>query len=134
MKRWQLVCGFVLGGCASSGGTIDETRSFSDALGRTCQAKLSRTSEHAPAVSEAVSCDGAARQCSTEAHACFELSTGPKEESYPLRNCPACCSGTASSFVMSECSPVVCTTASDCVFSLATCVGGACVCPNGLCD
>ena len=102
MKRWASVCVLVLGACASSGAGSEESRSFSDALGRACQAKLSRTSEHAPAVSEAVTCDSMPRECSGESHACFELSTGKKEDGYALRNCPACCLGTASSFVTAD--------------------------------
>jgi hypothetical protein len=134
MKRWVSVCVLVLGACASSGAGIEESREFVDALGRACQAKLSRTSEHASAVSESVTCDRMPRECSGESRACFELSTGKKEDGYALRNCPACCLGTASSFAMAECSPVVCTTDADCIFGRAKCEGGACVCPNGICD
>jgi hypothetical protein len=134
MKRWASVCVLVLGACASSGAGIEESREFSDALGRACQAKLSRTSQHAPALSESVTCNGMARECSGESRPCFELSTGKKDDGYALGNCPACCLGTASSFVMSECSPVVCTVDADCIFGGATCEGGTCVCPSGICD
>lgn len=129
-----LVLVSVLGACSSTGDTLKETRDFNDSQGRVCQAKLSRTSEHAPALSESVSCDRDAKQCSAEAKPCFSLSTASKEEGYTLRNCPACCSGTASSFVSTDCSPVACSTNEDCVFSLAECQGSVCVCPGGACD
>jgi hypothetical protein len=124
----------VLGACASSGAGIEESREFVDALGRACLAKLSRTSEHASAVSESVTCDRMPRECSGESRACFELSTSKKEDGYALRNCPACCLGSASSFAMAECSPVVCSTDADCIFGRAKCESGTCVCPNGICD
>lgn len=120
--------------CSSSGAKIEETRTFNDEQGRACSAKLTRTSEHAPAVSESVSCDRDAKQCSAEANPCFALSTANEEQGYTLRNCPACCSGSASSFVSADCSPVACDADADCIFDLARCVDAVCVCPNGVCD
>jgi hypothetical protein len=144
MKRWLLSCRRVLlalglspyavAACSSSGNTIEETRDFSDDQGRNCQAKLKRTSLHAPAVSDSVSCDSPSKQCSSEASPCFELSVADKANHYTLRNCPACCSGTASSFVSADCSPVVCSADTDCVFGLAQCQNGTCSCPDGVCD
>ena len=127
-----LLCS-LLGACASSG-QIEESRSFGDGEGRACLAKLSRTSAHAPAVSEAVSCDQNPKQCSAEASPCFELSVADQAGGYTLRNCPACCLGTASSFISPDCSAVVCKTDADCVFGLSQCNSGACVCPGGVCE
>jgi len=144
MARWATLCCRLLaaglaalcgiGACSSSGEGIKETRNFTDSQGRNCQASLRRDSAHAPAASEGVACDGASRQCSTESTPCFELSVATQEDGYVLRNCPACCLGTASSFVFADCNPVACTANADCVFALATCEAGRCVCANGECE
>ncbi len=122
---------FVLG-CSSGRATTEEQHDFSDSAGRTCQAKLAKTSPTTPPVSEAVSCEGDTKQCSPESKPCFELSID--RESDAIRNCPACCRGSASSFVSADCSPLVCATDADCVYRQAKCQAGACTCPNGFCD
>ena len=83
-------------------------------------------------MSEAVSCVGDARQCSSESSPCFELSVD--HDGYAIRNCPACCLGSASSFLSADCSAIVCSVDSDCIYRQAKCQDGACVCPNGNCD
>lgn len=118
--------------CSSGKATTDEHHDFSDGAGRTCQAKLAKTSPTSPPVSESVNCDGEAKQCSGESKPCFELSVD--RETFAIKNCPACCLGTASSFVSADCSPVLCASHADCVYRQAKCVDGACTCPNGSCD
>lgn len=144
LPRWLSLCCSLgttaiatvcaLGACSSSGNVIEETRAFTDAQGRNCQTKLQRTSAHAPAVSDSVTCDGASRQCSSESTTCFELSVATQENGYVLRNCPACCLGTASSFLSADCTPVACAADTDCVFALAACENGQCRCPGGECE
>ncbi|HXK20231.1 MAG TPA: hypothetical protein VNG33_20610 [Polyangiaceae bacterium] len=119
-------------GCSSGGSTKAELHAFNDDAGRACQATLEKTSPTAPVVSESVSCDSAARQCSSESVPCFELNIDA--QSYQIRNCAACCKGSASSFVLADCNAVLCTTDSDCVYAQAKCVSGACTCPQGYCD
>ena len=123
---------YALLACSSGKPTTQEQHDFSDASGRVCQATLDKTSPGAPAVKESVSCDGAAAQCSSESSPCFQLSID--RDSYAVRNCPACCKGTASSFAAVDCSPVVCAVDSDCVYAQAKCLNGACSCPSGYCD
>jgi hypothetical protein len=118
--------------CSSGKATTHERHDFSDGAGRDCQAKLEKTSPDTPPVSEAVSCAGDARQCSAESRPCFELNVD--RDSYEIRNCPACCSGSASSFVSADCSTIVCSVDADCVYRQAKCQDGACVCPKGNCD
>ncbi len=125
-----LTCGVLA--CSSGRATTDEHHDFSDDRGRTCQATLEKTSPTTPPISEAVSCDGDARHCSEESTPCFELSID--RDSYAIRNCPACCHGSASSFVAADCSPLVCASNADCVYRQAKCQDGACTCPNGYCD
>jgi hypothetical protein len=119
--------------CTSSGNdTFNEEYVFSDEQGRSCRATLKKSSASAPSLSQSVSCEGASKQCSTEAKPCFQLSVDGEAEQ--VRNCPACCKGTASSFSSSDCSPLVCEADSDCVYVLAKCTGGLCICPNGRCE
>jgi hypothetical protein len=129
-----IVLGLAFGsiGCSSSKVTSTDQHAFSDGAGRICQATLARTSPTSPPVSESVSCDGAARQCSAESKPCFELSID--SITYEIRNCPACCRGSASSFTAADCSALVCEAASDCVYTQARCVDGACRCPTGNCE
>ncbi len=125
----------LLGGvpaCSSGRATTEEQHDFSDEAGRTCQAKLAKTSPTTPPVSEAVSCEGDGRQCSHDSTPCFELSID--RDSYAIRNCPACCRGSASSFVSADCSAILCAADADCVYRQAKCQAGACVCPKGYCD
>jgi hypothetical protein len=130
----RLALFWALGSLACSSGkvTTDESHDFSDSAGHTCRAKLAKTSPSSPPVSESVSCEGETKQCSAEAQPCFELSID--SESFAIRNCPACCRGTASSFVSAECSPVSCASDGDCIYRQAKCLDGACTCPNGSCD
>jgi hypothetical protein len=118
--------------CASGNDTIAEDHAFTDAVGRQCVATLTKTSASAPSSSQAVSCENGGKQCSAEASPCFQLNV--EDESNQVRNCPACCKGTASSFVSSECSPLLCQVDADCVYARAKCESGACSCPNGLCE
>lgn len=120
-------------GCSSSGDPEHEAHDFNDAQGRACRATLVKTSKSGAAVSESVSCDADAKACGGEAKPCFELSIAAEVDAYAIRNCPACCLGTASSFVESECTGVVCSADADCVFASAKCQDGACVCPQGSC-
>jgi len=125
-----LACALL--GCSSGGSTKPELHDFSDDAGRACRATLEKTSPTAPVVSESVSCDRAARQCSADSTPCFELNIDTL--SYQIKNCPACCKGSASSFVLADCNVVLCTTDSDCVFDQAKCDAGTCKCPQGSCD
>ena len=118
--------------CSSGKATTNEGHDFNDGAGRTCQAKLAKTSPTSPPVSETVACQGDVKQCSASSRPCFELSVD--RESFAIRNCPACCRGSASSFAAVDCSPVLCVDDSDCIYRQAKCVDGACVCPNGFCD
>lgn len=135
VSRWRAAL-ITLTGCAAAcaGGkeTSPETHAFVDTAGRSCEATLEKTSPAAPSVSEAVSCDGGERVCSTEASPCFELSVTP--DTYAVMNCPACCRGSASSYTSAECSAVTCMVDADCIFQKAVCSGGACVCPDGVCE
>ena len=144
MKRWSrravplllwsaLFLAYVTVACSSTGDLVHEARAFNDAEGRVCSAKLAKTSQTSPAVSESVSCDSGAKQCSSDTKACFELSVAGEADAYAIRNCPACCLGTASSFVTSECTTVVCSANADCIFAHAKCQDGTCVCPLGSC-
>lgn len=118
--------------CSSDDDTVKESHDFSDGAGRSCQAVLERTSATSPVVSSSVACDGAGKACSSESTPCFQLSVDP--ESALLRNCPACCKGSSSSFIGSECSPVTCEVDDDCVFPDAACEDGACSCAGGHCE
>lgn len=118
--------------CSSNDDTVKETHDFSDGEGRRCHAVLERMSSSSAVVFSSVECNGAIKDCSSESTACFQLSVEPT--SSQLRNCPACCKGSSSSFVSSECSPVVCEDDADCVFPDAKCDGGACSCADGHCE
>jgi hypothetical protein len=128
-----LLLAYVPVACSSTGDLVHEARDFNDAEGRACSASLAKTSQTSPAVSEGVKCDSGAKQCSSDTKACFELSVAGEADAYAIRNCPACCLGTASSFVTSECTTVVCSVNADCIFAHAQCQDGACVCPLGSC-
>jgi len=118
--------------CAGGKETSPEDHAFNDAQGRACRATLEKTSASAPSVSESVSCEGERRACSAEATPCFELSV--TMDTYAVMNCPACCRGSASSYVSEECSAVVCERDTDCIYQRAVCESGACVCPDGVCE
>jgi hypothetical protein len=118
--------------CSSGKATSDEDHAFNDGAGHTCQAKLAKTSPTSPPVSETVTCEGEAKQCSADSRPCFELNVD--RESFAIKNCPACCRGSASSFTSADCSTVLCADDADCVYRQAECVEGACTCPNGYCD
>jgi hypothetical protein len=122
----------ALAACSSGKATNTESHDFDDGAGRNCQARLAKTSPTSPPVSESVHCDGEARQCSAESQPCFELNID--RESFAIKNCPACCHGSASSFASADCSPVLCTSDHDCIYRQAQCQEGACTCPNGYCD
>jgi hypothetical protein len=132
MPRLALLLALFSIACSSGKATTDEKHDFNDEAGRSCQAKLAKTSPTSPPVSEAVSCEGEAKQCSGEAQPCFELNID--HDTFAIKNCPACCRGSASSFVSADCSPVLCASDSDCVYRQAKCLQGACTCPNGYCD
>jgi hypothetical protein len=132
MLRLALSIALLVSACSTGTTTLEEQHSFSDGAGHTCLAKLAKTSPTAPVVSESVSCDGEGKQCSAEATPCFQLNI--QAVSYAIRNCPACCKGSAASFVQADCSALVCETDADCVYSQAQCVAGACTCPTGYCD
>ena len=121
----------ALGAC-SSDDTYKEQHAFVDSASRSCQATLEKTSPSSPSVSSSITCDGLARECSDESTSCFVLSLDT--ETRLLRNCPACCKGTASSFFNADCSSLACASDSDCVFAEATCVEGLCGCPSGYCE
>jgi len=123
---------FSCSACASGNDVITEDHAFDDDAGRQCVATLTKTSASAPSSSQAVSCASGGKQCSAEASPCFQLNV--EDESNQIRNCPACCKGTASSFVSSDCSPLLCQVDTDCVYARAKCDGGSCSCPNGLCE
>lgn len=95
-------------------------------------ATLEKTSPDAPSLSQSVSCTSEGKQCSREATPCFQLSVEAQKRE--VQNCPACCQGTASSFVSKDCSTLVCETDADCVYARATCQDGKCACPNGYCE
>lgn len=118
--------------CAGGKETSPEEHAFLDAAGRSCHATLEKTSPSAPSVSEAVSCNEGARVCSSESAPCFELNV--TTDSYAVMNCPACCRGSASSYVSADCSPILCDSNADCIYQRAVCTDGACVCPNGVCE
>jgi hypothetical protein len=123
--------GYLLA-CAGGKETTPEEHPFNDAQGRTCRATLEKTSPSAPSVSESVSCEGSPRACSGEATPCFELNV--TTDTYAVTNCPACCRGSASSYVSEECSPVLCESDDDCIYARAVCSSGACQCPEGVCE
>jgi hypothetical protein len=122
----------LLCACSSTDEAIKESYEFVDAEGRSCRATLEKTSAGAPVLSEAVECDGGARSCSSQSSPCFQLSV--EAMSFEVRNCPACCRGTASSFVSADCSVITCQVDSDCIYDRARCTDGACYCPNNDCD
>jgi hypothetical protein len=132
MPRLALLLALASVACSSGKATTDESHNFNDSAGHTCQAKLAKTSPTSPPVSESVSCEGEAKQCSAEAQSCFELSID--RDSFEIKNCPACCRGSASSFASADCSPVLCANDTDCIYRQAKCLEGACSCPNGYCD
>jgi len=118
--------------CSAGGDTISERHAFIDAEGRSCLATLEKSSPNARSLGQAVSCDGYSRQCSTEAQPCFQLNVD--DTTNQVNNCPACCHGSATSFNAAECSALTCELDADCVYSRAQCLGGACVCPDGVCE
>lgn len=118
--------------CSSDEPTVHERRAYTDDAGRSCEATLHKTSSDARSISQSISCDGGAKQCSSNASPCFVLSVDA--ETLELRSCPACCKGASSSFVGSECSTVVCQTDADCVYAKAACDAGVCSCPGDSCE
>ncbi len=116
----------------SSDDTYKEQHPYTDEDGRSCTATLEKTSSSSPSVGQSVNCAGEGRTCSEHSTSCFVLSLD--SASRTLRNCPACCSGSASSFYNDDCSNVVCVTDSDCVYAEATCVEGQCTCASGFCE
>lgn len=116
----------------SSVNTTSEQHPFNDDAGRMCQATLEKASVSGSLVTQSVSCDGSSRSCSTESTSCFVLSVD--SETLQVRNCPACCKGTSSSFYSADCATVVCATDADCIYTQATCSSGVCSCPPGVCD
>lgn len=118
--------------CSSDDPTLKEPHDFRDGEGRSCRAVLERTSETSAVISSTVECDGSSKECSSESAPCFQLSVA--RMGTELRNCPACCKGSSSSFTSSECSPVTCADRDDCVFSDAECVDGICSCADGRCE
>jgi hypothetical protein len=118
--------------CASSTKTTPETHAFKDQSGHTCEATLERTSPGTPPVRESVSCSTEGKQCSGEASPCFQLNVDRTSDE--VRNCPACCKGTATSFVGTDCSPLVCEVDADCVYTGAVCKNSFCTCPDGYCE
>lgn len=118
--------------CSAGADTSPEPHAFADDAGRSCTATLEKTSPTARSVSQSVACDGEGRQCSKESNPCFQLTVNA--ETKQIENCPACCRGTATSYNSADCSALICETDVDCVYSRAQCVGGACVCPNGICE
>lgn len=132
MLRLALLLALASAACSSGKATTEEHHDFNDSAGRTCQAKLEKTSPTSPPVSESVSCEGETKQCSAESQPCFELSVD--RDSFAIKNCPACCRGTASSFVSADCNAVLCANDADCIYRQAKCLEGACTCPNGSCD
>jgi hypothetical protein len=118
--------------CAGGKETSPEAHLFTDARGRSCRATLEKTSPSTPSVSESVTCEGPSRVCSQESTPCFELNV--TMDTYAIMNCPACCRGSATSFVLAECSAVRCETDADCVYERAVCVSGECQCPDGVCE
>lgn len=118
--------------CGADQRTTPEDHDFADQHGRKCVARLEKTSPSAPSVKETVSCDGVAKECSSESQACFALSLDRDNDQ--MLNCPACCKGTAVSFATVECSPLGCSTDADCVYTKAECHDGSCFCPTGYCE
>lgn len=118
--------------CAAGKETSPEDHAFTDAQGRSCRATLEKTSPSAPSVSDSVSCEGDSRACSTDSTPCFDLSV--TTDTFAVMNCPACCRGSASSYVSADCSPVVCQIDADCIYQRAVCEEGECVCPDGVCE
>lgn len=121
----------TLVGC-SSDDTYKEKHAYTDEAGRSCTATLEKTSSSSPSVGQSVACDGAGRTCSESSTSCFVLSLDSTTRT--LRNCPACCSGSASSFYNADCSNLVCSSDSDCVYAEAACVEGHCECASGFCE
>jgi hypothetical protein len=122
----------LLGACSSNDATMKETHAFVDGEGRECTATLEKTSPTAPVLNEAVQCDRGARSCSGESSPCFQLSIDAM--SLEIRNCPACCRGTASSYAGADCSAIACQVDADCVYNRASCSEGTCYCPSNDCD
>ena len=132
MRRGLALALLAAVACSAGNDTHAEQHPFSDGQGRTCRATLEKASPNAASVGESVSCEGETKQCSAESTPCFQLSIDAT--SGAVLNCPACCKGTASSFVSSDCSAIVCETDPDCVYTRAQCLNGACTCPNGVCE
>lgn len=132
MSRSGFLACFVCLACSAGADTTWEEHAFDDEAGRTCRARLEKASSSAASLSQAVSCDAEGKACSKDSQPCFQLNFDAMTEA--LYNCPACCLGTASSFVQAECSPLICATDADCVYARSQCVGGACVCPSGACE
>lgn len=129
-RAW--LCALLALACSSGKATSEELHDFNDGAGRACHAKLAKTGPSSPPVSESVACEGETKQCSSESKPCFELNVD--RDTFEIMNCPACCRGSASSFVSADCSPVLCADDADCVYRQAKCIEGACSCPNGYCD
>lgn len=131
-SRLALALTLCVAACSSDDDTVKERYPFRDTAGRTCQATLEKTSPGSPSVNQSVSCDGEPKACSAEASSCFVLSVDTDSED--IRSCPACCKGSSSSFVGSECAVVVCEADDDCVYAEASCESGSCRCPGGYCE
>lgn len=132
LRRGAVTLGSCLLACAGGKETSPEEHVFFDAEGRACRATLEKTSSDAPSVGESVSCEGRTRACSNEAAPCFELNV--TTDTHAVMNCPACCRGSASSYVSEECSAVRCESDDDCIYQRAVCADGACECPDGICE
>jgi len=118
--------------CSSDDNTIEETFAYTDSAGRACQAVLEKARPGSASLNQSVSCEGQGKSCSSESNPCFVLNVDSDTEA--IRNCPACCKGSSSSFVGAECSVLVCETEADCVYGKASCVSGLCSCPGGYCE
>ena len=132
MRTTLLWLALALGACSSNDDTTREARDFVDEQGRSCRATLEKTTAGAPVLSQTIACEGEGRDCSSESQACFQLDVDL--ETFEIRNCPACCRGTATSFYREDCSALTCDTDAGCVYARATCSSGVCLCPSGSCD
>jgi hypothetical protein len=129
MWRAFLCLPLLCAACGDSGSSSsEETFKFRDTKGRQC------TTKRFPPTATCDSPPAPSKGCGVGSAACFIVGVGQLERNDAgltgpayVRNCDSCCTQGASSNILADCVPVVCTTSIDCAGENADCISGQCV-------